>query len=198
MPVDPVNRMPTTMQPAASDFDFDSALEACARGERAALRVLYDQGAPRLLGVAVRILRDRHAAEDALQDAFVQIWQRASTFDRRLGTARGWMHTVTRHCAIAALRRRRPEDPAGDMLESIADAETVRGAAHDADLVSDNDPAALERCLAALDDDRRRCIVLAFVEGWSHAEIARRTRSPVGTVKSWIRRGLLSLRECLS
>ncbi|CAN7524105.1 sigma-70 family RNA polymerase sigma factor [Pseudorhodoferax sp. LjRoot39] len=173
-----------------TDFDYESTVEACARGDAAALQALYTRESRWLLGVAQRIVRDRDAAHDVLQDAFVQIWQRAATFDRTLGSARGWVYTVVRHKALDESRRAQRELPAGDLLEQLGAQAAPEAAATDAD--------ALSRCLDALDAPKRDCIVSAFVEGLTHEQIAARLAAPLGSVKSWIRRGLLSLRNCLS
>lgn len=177
----------------ADAFDYESAVEACARGERYALRALYERESRWLLGVAQRIVRDRDTAHDVLQDAFLQIWQRAASYQRPLGSARGWIYTVVRHRALDEVRKPRREVAAGDELDAIADRQVpIADAAPAADL------ASLERCLDALEARRRECIVYAFVEGYTHEQIAARLATPVGTVKSWIRRGLLALKECLS
>ena len=182
------------MPPARPDFDYESTVEACARGDAAALHALYARESRWLLGVAQRIVRDRDAAHDVLQDAFVQIWQRASTYQRALGSARGWIYTVVRHKALDESRRAQREMPAGDLLEELsaqaAEMTTPSPVHADAD--------ALSRCLDALDSTKRDCIVSAFVEGLTHEQIAARLAAPLGSVKSWIRRGLLSLRACLS
>lgn len=180
------------MPPPYPDFDYESTVEACARGDAAALQALYARESRWLLGVAQRIVRDRDAAHDVLQDAFVQIWQRASTFDRRLGSARGWIYTVVRHKALDECRRAQRELPAGDLLEELSHqaAPAAVPVAADAD--------SLSRCLDALEANKRDCIVSAFVEGLTHEQIAARLAAPLGSVKSWIRRGLLSLRECLA
>lgn len=180
------------MPPPHPDFDYESTVEACARGDAAALHALYARESRWLLGVAQRIVRDRDAAHDVLQDAFVQIWQRASTFDRRLGSARGWVYTVVRHKALDECRRAQRELPAGDLLEELSAqaAPAAPAIAADADTLS--------RCLDALEANKRDCIVSAFVEGLTHEQIAARLAAPLGSVKSWIRRGLLSLRECLA
>ena len=89
----------------AVPFDYESAVEACARGECTGLRALYEREASWLLGVALRIVRKRDIARDVLQDAFVQIWQRAATYQRTLGSARGWIYTVVRHRALDEVRR---------------------------------------------------------------------------------------------
>lgn len=181
------------MPPPQSDFDYESTVEACARGDAAALHALYARESRWLLGVAQRIVRDRDAAHDVLQDAFVQIWQRASTYQRALGSARGWVYTVVRHRALDESRRAQRELPAGDLLEVLgAQEEPSAGSPVHADA------DALSRCLDALEPSRRECIVSAFVEGLTHEQIAARLAAPLGSVKSWIRRGLLSLRACLS
>src|SRR5262245_44132524 len=109
------------MNDAAATFDYESMLEACARGERQALRALYEREARWLLGVAQRIVRDHEVAQDVLQDAFVQLWQSAFTYQRALGSGRGWIYTVVRRRALDAVRRRPRELPAGDDLETLAD-----------------------------------------------------------------------------
>jgi RNA polymerase sigma factor (sigma-70 family) len=179
-------------------FDYEAAVEACARGERQALRTLYEREARWLLAVAQRIVRDREVARDVVQDAFLQIWQRASSFRRDLGSGRGWIYTVVRHRALDVARTAGRETAAGDDIDALADA--VAGRDHHDARADDRaiDTGALTQCLDALDDSKRHCIVLAFVEGYTQDQIARRLATPVGTVKSWIRRGLLSLKECLS
>jgi RNA polymerase sigma-70 factor (ECF subfamily) len=186
------------LTPAPDEFDYESALEACARGEAFALRALYQRESRRLFGVALRIVRDRDAAQDVLQDAFVQVWQRAATYQRALGSARGWLYTVVRHRALDSLRRARHEVAVGEDLEMLADALQAKELPADDHLPAQADAAALERCLGTLDERRRDCIVQAFVEGYTHEQIARQSDTPVGTVKSWIRRGLIALKECLS
>jgi RNA polymerase sigma factor (sigma-70 family) len=178
-------------------FDYEAAVEACARGERQALRSLYEREGRWLLAVAQRIVRDREAARDVVQDAFLQIWQRAASFRRDLGSGRGWIYTVVRHRALDVARTAGRETAAGDDIDALADAVAGRS-----DEAQSNDQAldteALTHCLDALDASKRNCIVLAFVEGYTQDQIARRLEAPIGTVKSWIRRGLLSLKECLS
>lgn len=175
-------------------FDYEAAVEACARGERQALRSIYEREARWLLAVAQRIVRDREAARDVVQDAFLQIWQRASSFRRDLGSGRGWIYTVVRHRALDVARTAGRETAAGDDIDMLADAVASRH--QDAEPAIDTE--SLSHCLDELDASKRNCIVLAFVEGYTQDQIARRLETPVGTVKSWIRRGLLSLKECLS
>ena len=178
-----------------ADFDHEAAVEACARGERFALRAIYEHVSRWLLAVAQRIVRDREIARDVLQDAFLQIWQRASTYQRAFGSARGWIYTVVRHRALDVARKSGREISVGDELDALANAGTWddANAWH-----SGADATSLQRCLEALDEQRRNCVVLAFVDGYTQDEIAQKMSAPLGTVKSWIRRGLLALKECLS
>lgn len=182
------------MKSIADDFDHAAALEACARGERFALRAIYERESRWLLAVAQRIVRDREVARDVVQDAFLQIWQRASTYQRAFGSARGWIYTVVRHRALDVARKAGREINVGEDLDAAADAGALAeaGASHEADATS------LQRCLETLDEQRRRCVVLAFVDGYTQDQIAQKMSAPLGTVKSWIRRGLLALKECLS
>lgn len=184
------------MPAADAPFDYEAAVLACARGERYALRALYEREAHRLLGVALRIVRDRARAEDVLHDAFLQIWQHAGTYQAALGSARGWIYTVVRHAALKAARepgRMQAVDPAD--LATLADA---RQAGEPLAAQRELDSASLERCLERLDAQRRACVIHAFVDGFTHEQIAARLHTPLGTVKSWIRRSLASLRECLA
>lgn len=184
--------MPSTSPP----FDHDAALLACARGERFALRALYEHEGRWLLGVALRIVRDRAVAEDVLHDAFLQIWAHAASFEPALGSGRGWVYTVVRHAALKAVR-----DPGRlqlvdtPELAALSDAQQAREVA-DTDRALDTD--SLERCLQRLDEARRACVVHAFVDGYTHEQIAERLGTPLGTVKSWIRRSLASLKDCLA
>ncbi len=184
--------MPATQPP----FDYEAALLACARGERFALRALYEREARWLLGVALRIVRDRERAEDVLHDAFVQVWEHAATFQPALGSARGWIYTVVRHAALKAVREPgRMQMMDVTELTALSDAQQ-RDAAADDDRALDAD--SLERCLQRLDEARRACVVHAFVDGYTHEQIAARLNTPLGTVKSWIKRSLASLKECLA
>ncbi len=188
------------MKSTSDAFDYEAAVEACARGERHALRSIYEREARWLVAVAQRIVRDRELARDVVQDAFLQIWQRAASFRRDLGSGRGWIYTVVRHRALDAARKAGRETTVGDDIDTLADAAAIATATSDdrAEFSTSFDTESLERCLETLDASKRDCIVLAFVEGYTQDQIARRLDTPVGTVKSWIRRGLLSLKECLS
>jgi len=176
-------------------FDLADALRRCAMGERSALRAIYDAEAQRMVGVAMRLLRRRALAEEVVHDAFMQVWQRAATFDPARGEAHTWLYAVLRHRALAVLRTEARVDLVDDFeplgLESEEeDAEAV--------VLRLSEASALKRCLDRLDPARREVIVLAYVHGLTHGELAGRLDVPLGTMKSWIRRSLLHLRECLA
>lgn len=168
-------------------------LHRCASGDRAAFRLLYDRWGNRLYGIALRITRQASLAADATQEAFVQVWQQAHRFDPERGGPEAWLISVVRYRALDLVRRQSREVPGYEPEER--EDETPDALAR---LVSTAEGAALHRCLQELEEDRRRLVVLAFVDGLSHSELADRLSVPLGTVKSWIRRSLLSLRGCLA
>ncbi len=169
-------------------------LPAIARGDREALRALYEAQGSRLFGVALAVLRDRAAAADALHDAFLRVQSRAWQFDPSRGAAEAWLGAVVRHAALDIARGRGREQLTDDpnLGDVAVDAEAFERVAAGAEA------RRLRECLLALDERNRRGIVLAFVHGLSHAQVAARLDLPLGTVKAWIRRGLLRLRECLA
>ena len=199
MPDTPHNVQPPSRS-NSPEFDYAQALHACARGDTTALKQLYDQESPRLLGVAKRIVRDLNVAEDILHDAFMNIWQQAASYDSSKGSARGWMYSVTRHLALNWVRDHQRETQLDDAGAEQLDAERALSQwQHMADAFEWQATAGkIAHCLEGLEAVRRNCILYAYVEGYSHSEIAGKLQAPVGTVKAWIRRGLLSLRECLA
>lgn len=176
------------------DAPLDTHLIAVARGDRAALRAIYDQEGTRLFGIAMAILRDRPAASDAMQNAFLRLWQRAGQFDPSRGNAEVWTAAIVRHAALDVARARGREQPTGDptLGDQPVEPDIVER------LAARQNNTRLRDCLAQLDGRTRGLIVLAFVEGLSHAQIAARLDLPLGSLKTWIRRGLLSLRKCLT
>ncbi len=175
-------------------FSAQDLIARCALQDRAAFRVLYTQWSGRLHGVAMSITRDPALASDATHDAFVQVWQQAGRYDARLGEAGSWLTSLARYRALDLVRRRGREVLGHESVEDEAD----RGPDPLGQLMASADGGALHRCLQTLSEERRRLIVLAFVEGFSHSQLAAKLSLPVGTVKSWIRRSLIGLKECLS
>ena len=168
-------------------------IELVGRGSEAALRRLYELESGRLYGIALRIVRRRDIAADVLQETFVQIWQNAAAFSAERGAGPAWLTGIVRFRALDAVRKLG--------RETLSDDPALGDAAIEPDVIDKLDAmaeaGALQRCLKLLDPEQQRCILLAFVDGLSHSEIAGRIRAPLGSVKSWIRRGLLSLRRCL-
>jgi RNA polymerase sigma-70 factor (ECF subfamily) len=172
---------------------METLLDRCARGDHEAFRLLYDLWGSRLYGIALRITRQAVLAADATQEAFVQIWQQAHRFDRQRGGAEAWMIGIVRYRALDIVRRQAREVPGYEHEDRADDAPDALTR-----LLDMAEGAALHRCLGQLEEDRRQLVLLAFVDGLSHSELARRLSVPLGTVKSWIRRSLISLRECLA
>jgi RNA polymerase sigma-70 factor (ECF subfamily) len=174
--------------------DLAPLLAAVAQGDRAALKSVYERQSVRLFGVANAILRDRDAAADALQEAFLRVARRAGQFDPARGSAEAWLGAIVRYAALDIARARGREIPTDD--PALGD-QPVEADALDR-VAANAEGRRLRDCLAALEAKNREGILLAFVHGLSHAQIAARLELPLGTVKAWIRRGLLRLRECLA
>jgi RNA polymerase sigma-70 factor, ECF subfamily len=168
-----------------------------AKGDQVAFATLYDRLSPMLYGMALRMMNDATEAEDVLQDGFVYIWQRASTFDASRGSAISWAVMIVRNKAIDRLRVRQR----GERLQERA--ETSTELSPERDDQSALEPFLRERraeirsALAELPLDQRESLQLAFFSGLTHEQIAEKIATPLGTVKARIRRGLLRLRQLL-
>jgi RNA polymerase sigma-70 factor, ECF subfamily len=180
---------------SASEQNHAALLTACGRGNRAALRIIYEREAAAMIGVAQRIVKRRELAEEIVHDAFVQIWRHAARYDPALGAGRAWMFAIVRNRAINALRdtAREQATPEDEIVAAI-------DSGHDGENAFDRlaEGSALRRCLERLDPRRRAGVLFAYVEGLSHGEIAARLGVPLGTAKSWIQRSLAQLKECLA
>jgi RNA polymerase sigma-70 factor (ECF subfamily) len=166
-----------------------------AGGDRAALRQLYEATSAKLFGVCLRILSDREEAEDVLQEVYVTIWRRADRFDAARASVMTWVSTIARNRSIDRLRARGPLAYA-EPVEALEIAD--EGAADAEALVAAKDDAGrLQGCLGELDDRTQAVIRTAYFEGLTYEALASRMGAPLGTVKSWIRRGLARLKGCL-
>jgi RNA polymerase sigma-70 factor, ECF subfamily len=184
----------TQIAPTVTD-DISPLITDCARGQRAALKALYEREVRTMIGVAVRIVRRRELAEEVVHDVFVQVWRHAGSFDPALGSGRAWLFAILRNRSISALRTVSREMPTDDeVLNAAVDRDAPAGDAFD----KLAEGSALRRCLEHLEPRRRLGVLLAYVEGLSHGEIAARLGVPLGTAKAWVRRSLLQLRECLA
>ncbi|WDU62680.1 sigma-70 family RNA polymerase sigma factor [Pseudomonas poae] len=168
-------------------------LAQCALGNRQAFETLYRSVSPRLLGVAFRFMGRADLAEEVLQEAFVRIWYNASRYEPHLAAPMTWMVNITRNLAIDQLRKRREQPLADGQQESLLDDSP---SAHE-QLDSERAAHALNRCLETLDGMQRQSISVAYFQGLTCTELAEHLAAPLGTVKSWIRRGMERLRRCL-
>jgi len=167
-------------------------LARVAEGDRVAFRALYEKTAPRLHAICLRVLRDRSAAEDVLQEIYVRIWERARQFDAARGNGLAWVISIARNSAIDSVRARGRNKAVADLdAIEVADEESTRA------LESTLETTVLRRCLDGLDETARRAIVLAYREGLTYDELAGILDVPPNTVKTWVRRGILKLRDCM-
>ena len=184
----PVSGAQAPVADVARDAQLKAALARCATGDRSALQVIYDLEAARMIGVARRILMRRDLAEDAVHDAVVRVWRHAGSFDPSRGSARNWLYAIVRNRALSLHRSEHRYDLADDV---DADIETEHA------VTRLPETSALKRCLDRIERPRRDLVVLAYAHGMSHGEMAARMKLPLGTVKSWVRRSLISLQECM-
>jgi RNA polymerase sigma-70 factor (ECF subfamily) len=178
----------------SSADEISDLLERLARGDERAFDPLYDATSLKLFGIVFRILRQQQAAEELLQEVYVKVWKNAERFDRRRASPITWLATIARNSAIDVVRRRQPldavepedwheiRDSARSPLENVALSEDLQ---------------RLENCLGALEPDRSEAIRLAYLDGVSRQALANRFGQPVGTIKTWLHRGLKQLRDWL-
>lgn len=170
-------------------------LQAVAGGDRGAFAALYRQSAPKLFAMTLGILKRRDWAEEALQEAYTRIWRSSHRFDPAKGTGMSWIVTIARNTALSKLMRRPRDEFAGGEAQMV-EMPSRDPSPLDAALRS-SDARELMGCLDELDPEQKRSILLVYYEGLTQREVADHLSRPVGTVKSWIRRGLLRLRGCL-
>jgi RNA polymerase sigma-70 factor, ECF subfamily len=182
------------VQPESAKVSDVELLHAVAQGDEAALARLYDAYRVILFGLLVRILNSREEAEDILQDVFIQVWRRAKDFDERRGRPFTWLVTLARSRAIDRLRllgaRQRLAAGAGqEQTEAVSDAlsDTIKLAQRE----------TVRRALAELPEEQRKTLVLAYFEGLTQSEIASQLNTPLGTVKTRMRSGMIKLRALL-
>lgn len=169
-------------------------LSASARGDQKAFRLLYEKTSAHLLGLCVRILRRQEWAEEAMQEAFIKIWHHASDYHTEKGTVMTWLISIVRYRALDMLRRHQETQPLDDtLMEGLPDLSPgpLDMTLYDADLV------ALNHCIDTLQENQRKSISLAFMHGLTHEQMTTHLDVPLGTVKSWVRRGLQALKRCL-
>jgi RNA polymerase sigma-70 factor (ECF subfamily) len=167
-----------------------------SQGDRSAFSQLYQLTSPRLFAIGLRLMRRRDLAEDLLQDVYLRIWRKAGLYRAGCGEPMGWLVILLRRCALDRLRR----DPR--FVTGGNDAESPAADADPGELPQDwslqEVSQDLRHCLDRLDANQRRSILLAYYYGLTHEELSTHLEVPLGTVKSWVRRGLLRLKECLA
>ena len=185
-------------------LELSRLLGRAGLGDRAAFATLYDRSSAHLLGVILRIQRDRAQAEDILQEVYVNVWRAARSFDAAQSQPLTWLTSIARNRAIDSLRRTQtqpqlqtqfinPDNEDSDVYDTVAS-----DAPGPLDLLSRaSDARALATCMEGLSAPQRQSVALAFFDGLSHAEVAENMAQPLGTVKSWVRRALQSLKNCL-
>ncbi|RQO82192.1 RNA polymerase sigma factor [Acidovorax sp. FJL06] len=182
------------------DSELMDLLDRLAARDDAALKSLYERTASPLLGLALRIVRSRDAAEDVLQEAFLTIWRSAGSYRASLSPPMAWMGLIVRSRALDALRKRSSDR--ADRMNELDDemAQTLEGdSPNPMDAADASEQAfALHHCLGKLESRQREVVSLAYLRDQSHGELAEQLRLPLGTVKTWIRRGLEQLRACMA
>lgn len=173
--------------------EIGTLISRCALGDRAAFGALYDETAPKLMGVCLRVLRDRAVAEEAMQDCFIKIWRHAERFQTGGVHPMGWMATIARNTAIDRARAGRAHEP----IDRHAFALAAPGPGPEAAAIARSEATRIADCLAALPPERAEAVRGAYLDGRSYAELAEAADVPLNTMKTWLRRALITLRSCV-
>lgn len=185
---------------ADPDAELRALIERVAQRDEAALRALYERTSPRLFGLAMRVLRQRDTAEDVLQESFLTVWRVAVDYRASLSPPLAWLGLIVRSRALDALRKRASARTGVTQQYDDALEQSTQGeGASPLDAADASQQAlALHQCLARLEARQRELISLAYLRDLSHSELAQQLALPLGTVKTWIRRGLEQLRACMA
>ena len=187
-----------------SDQQLMELLFAVGQRDAAALRALYDRTAPRLFGLALKLVRQRELAQDVLQEAFLTIWRVANEYRGSLSPPMAWLGLIVRSRALDALRRRKAaREDVSDSLSDSDDGDSPIDHLESADpgpleqTQASQAARALQGCLSMLEPRQREVLTMAYLRELSHGELAQQLKLPLGTVKTWIRRSLEQLRGCM-
>ena len=174
---------------------LDNLLALTALGDQSAFSQLYQQTSSLLYAIALRILKKNEQAEEALQEAYVKIWHNASEYNSEKGAVLTWMGSIVRYRCLDMLRKIKPVESIDEHLEYMILEDDDPGPLEQA--LMQGDAQALLECIDELKEKQRRSILMAFYEGLTHEQLSRCLSVPLGTVKSWIRRSLEKIKECL-
>jgi len=188
------------MNAESPDTQLIALIDRVALADESALKELYEMTSSKLYGVAVRVVSNKSWAEDVLQEAFINIWRIAGDYKASLSPPMAWMCLIVRSRGLDFLRRRTSDR--ADAVQELDDvlSDTLEGdSANPMDTALAGEQAwALHQCLSQLDNKQREVVSLAYLRDLSHGELAEQLKLPLGTVKTWIRRGLAQLRDCMS
>ena len=179
---------------ASATSDIADLIARTALRDRAAFRDLYQRTSAKLFGVSLRILKDRSEAEEALQEVYVKIWQRADRYVAGGYSPISWLVAVARNHALDILRARKPQSDDIDVALEVADSAPDPEQA----AVQKGERSRIDTCLNELEGDKAEAVRGAYLDGFSYDELAERHKVPLNTMRTWLRRSLLKLRECLS
>ena len=188
------------MNASPPDAELMALIDRVGQRDEAALRLLYDRCSPKLFGLALRVVRQREWAEDVLQEAFMTIWRLAGDYRATLSPPMAWMGLIVRSRSLDLLRKRTADraqltQEFDDLMEDTLESD----ARNPLDTADASEQAwALHQCLQQLEGRHREVVSLAYLRDLSHGELAEQLKLPLGTVKTWIRRGLEKLRICMS
>ncbi|MET3753929.1 RNA polymerase sigma-70 factor (ECF subfamily) [Rhizobium binae] len=173
--------------------EIKELISRVALGDRRAFAALYNQTAPKLFSICLRILKDRAEAEEVLQEVYISIWQRARSFQAASGTSSAWLSAIARNRSIDVLRARKP------IADELGSADDLADSALDPEMqtVTKDEGRRIDTCMEELEADRAVAVKRAYVEGLSYQELADQFGVPLNTMRTWLRRSLLKLRECM-
>lgn len=178
---------------ATTRDDIEAMIGRIARKDRKAFLALYDATSAKLFGICLRVLKDRVEAEDVLQDVFVKVWRHADRYEANGLSPMTWLITVTRNTAIDRLRSRRTVVEDGEALERLQDASP----GPEAQAMAASQAREIVRCMEELEADRAAAVRAAYLDGQTYQALAERFGVPLNTMRTWLRRSLIKLKECL-
>jgi RNA polymerase sigma factor (sigma-70 family) len=190
----------TFMNMTNTDADLMNLIDRMANSDEIALKALYDATSPKLFGLALRVVNKREWAEDVLQESYMHIWRSAADYRASLSPPMAWMGLIVRSRALDFLRRRASERL--HLTQELDDylSDTIEGDAPNPmnTALASEQAWALQQCMNQLDNKQREVVSLAYLRDLSHSDLAEQLKLPLGTVKTWIRRGLEQLRGCMA